>query len=91
MIVALLASLSLSLGAGDSAIRHYEHAYWKGSGAHVTIYGCRRENRRQVSCLSSVAVRGGALTTRDFATRLEDGRVRVKPGRAELLVEVVVR
>jgi hypothetical protein len=91
MIVALLASLSLSLGAGDSAISRYEHAYWKGSGAHVTIHECRRENRRQVSCLSSVAIDGGELTTRDFATKLEDGRVRVKPGRSELLAEVVVR
>jgi hypothetical protein len=61
-----------------------EREYW-GAGVHVSVGRCRRHSPVQITCTATATQNGIAEETTDWATRLGDGLVRVRPAASSIL------
>lgn len=73
----------LPVAVARTAISTYEQGYWKGQPVTVTILACQRHSAMQVSCLAEAHSEGLTVRTRDWATRIAHGDIRVHPGHFE--------
>lgn len=78
-----LAEPPLSLTTARTAITTYERLYWRGQNVTLTVTNCQRHSAVQVSCLAEATSGELTIRTRDWATRIAHGDIRVHPGRFE--------